>query len=105
MKERRLKNQMTWATSILIILIVCVVVGGSVMVNVLRNIQNESRKITMLSRITEYKLKVDNKIESDFELLNSIAPFLSNVDSVGVEDIGQVLLRSQENSSFVRIGY
>ena len=27
MKERRLKNQMTWATSILIILIVCVVVG------------------------------------------------------------------------------
>ena len=105
MKGNQFKNQMTWATTILIILILCIVVGGSVMVNVLEDIQNESRNITMLSRINEYKIKVDNKIKSDFELLNSLAPFLSNVDNIGREEVGQILLRSNQNNNFIKIGY
>ncbi len=105
MDERKLKRRMVVTTIIMIGLIIAIFIGAYFIIHSLKSIQLESEKINMTSSIAEYRLKVDGRISSNFELLNSLGPFLKQQELYGQEEFNESLDVSNSQNRFYRMGY
>lgn len=100
------KSKKTRVLSVFIILITIVILFfGILTIYLLKDLENESRLMTIDSRIEEYKLKVDGRINADIEMLSSLAVFFSNGFNLRDEEFLQQFCKSNDENIFLKMAY
>ena len=105
MDERRLKKRMVGTTIIMISLMAFILIAAYFIIHSLKNIQKKSEQLNIESSITEYRIKVDGRIEANFELLNSLGPFLKRQELYGDQEFMESLDQSNIQNRFYRMGF
>lgn len=101
-KERKNFRKLSLIITFLILIIL---IFGLVTVRSFKNIENQSRLLTTQTRIEEYRIKITERINSDFQLLQSIALFLNKSkvyeDNTFLQQVNQV----SNKTSFTKMGF
>ena len=102
-----LKNNLTFRyfnLSIALMILVITIVG-IILLNTLDKLEQESRHIAMNSRTEEYSIKIGNRINASIELLGSMAPFFSSLNTENEKNILKNFYFSNEKNKFYRMGF
>ena len=96
---------MVGTTIIMISLMAFILIAAYFIIHSLKNIQKKSEQLNIESSITEYRIKVDGRIEANFELLNSLGPFLKRRELYGDQEFMESLEQSNIQNRFYRMGF
>lgn len=104
-KEINVKKRLFKMTLFILIIIMSLFIFSSVSINLLRKINKQFHVDNIHSLMNEYKLNIDNQLNSDIEKLISLSYFLNNDDSINIDNFVNSLKDYSNNGDFVRISY
>lgn len=100
-KDKKMKK----LSFVITILTMILLLFGGITVYTLKNIEIESRTLTIESRIEEYKVKIQQSINSDLETLISMAAFFSEQENLKDKEFLQQFIYANNRNVFERMTY
>lgn len=105
MNERVIRKRIK-AMALFVLLLTVVLGGGTgAILTVLKKVQVEVRRSSIEKELAEYKKLLDRQFESDFQILNTLIPFLEDLDNITAKQSLISLEKANRNNSFVKMAY
>ena len=105
MNEKIIKKRIT--RMIIWVLILTIALGSSVFIifNTLKKVQTDVNSTKITKRMEEYQKSLERQFESDFQILNTVTPFLGELSQYGTEQWLENLEKANKNNQFIKMAY
>lgn len=105
MNEQVIKKRVTMMLILVLLLTVILGSGTGAILLSLKRVQLDIRSTTVTNQLDEYNRELDRQFESDFQILDTLTPFLSDLDDIISKRFLKNLEKANENNTFIKMGY
>ena len=105
MSEKNLKKRLSILTTVVILLSLCLVAGGTFVSKYLGDLEKETMYQSLENDARKYKNDLEKQIDADFQTLRTLAAFLNSGQRIQVDTLIKGLSKSSEYTQFVRMGF
>lgn len=100
-----MKKRLSILTTVVILLSLCLVAGGTFVSRYLGDLEKETMYQSLENDAIEYRKDIEKQIDADFQNLRTLAAFLNSGKRIQADTLINGLLKSSENTQFVRMGF
>ena len=105
MQEKKIQRRLRTMTLLVVAVSILFFIGGNVISGFLTSSLNEVTETQMRREAEEYKNRILQQIEADFQVLNSLADFVKYEDTANRQRFAQQLESSNQNNDFLTMAY
>ena len=105
MKEGTIEKHLKRMTVLVVVISLVILGAGGIVTLSLNRVRQEGIDNRIQGEVESYKEDLEQKIQTDFQIVYTLAAFLEFNQGLDKENFSRVLLESNNHNNFVRMGY